>query len=124
MPFIVDADGTITTYQGDTGELVINGIPNDQNYKLFFAVQDKKRNIIGNEIMVNSLQKDSVAITVNADLTNLLEVPMNKTFETYYYGVKLCIPGTLSEDTLFISNGNFATQNKIIVYPKKVEGIL
>ncbi|OLA78689.1 MAG: hypothetical protein BHW55_00205 [Candidatus Melainabacteria bacterium 35_41] len=124
MPFIVDADGTITTYQGDTGELVINGIPNDQNYKLFFAVQDKKRNIIGNEIMVNSLQKDSVAITVNADLTNLLEVPMNKTFETYYYGVKLCTPGTLSEDTLFISNGNFATQNKIIVYPKKVEGIL
>lgn len=43
MPFIVDADGTITTYQGDTGELVINGIPNDQNYKLFFAVQDKKK---------------------------------------------------------------------------------
>lgn len=124
MPFIVDADGTITTYQGDTGELVINGIPNDQNYKLFFAVQDKKRNIIGNEIMVNSLHKDSVAITVNADLTNLLEVPMNKTFETYYYGVKLCAPGTLSEDTLFISNGDFATQNKIIVYPKKVEGIL
>lgn len=123
MPFLVDTEGTIQTYQGDTGELVINGIPTDQNYKVFFAIQDIKRNFIGKEIMVNSLGKEAVSINVTADLTNLLKVPANKQYETYYYGIKLCTPGTLNEDTMFIAGGDFLTRNKIIVYPKKVEGV-
>ncbi len=122
MPFLVEADGTILTYQGDTGELVINGIPTDQNYKVYFAIQDEKRNFIGKELMVNSLSQSSVSIHIDSELTDLLEVPINKKNNIYYYGIKLCTPGTLDEDTMFIAGGDFATQNKIIVYPKKVEG--
>ncbi len=122
MPFIPDADGTITTYQGDTGDLIINGIPVDQNYRVYFAIQDAKRNFKGSEIMVNSLNQSSVVIHIPAEVTDELSVPLNKSYETYYYGIKLVTPGTFDENTLFVSGGGFATQNKIIVYPKKVEG--
>lgn len=123
MPFIIDEDGTVTTYQGDSGELVINGLPTDQNYRIYFAIQDAKRNFRGSEVMINSLYQDTVKIYIPASVTDELTVPLNKSFETYYYGIKLVTPGTLAEDTMFISNGDFATQNKIIVYPKKVEGV-
>lgn len=122
MPFIVDNDGTISTYQGDSGELVINGIKTDQNYKVYFAIQDAKRNFRGKQVMVNSLFQDTVKIYIPADVTDELTVPLNKKFETYFYGIKLVTPGSLAEDTMFIGGGDFATQNKIIVYPKKVEG--
>ena len=100
MPFIPDADGTITTYQGDTGDLIINGIPVDQNYRVYFAIQDAKRNFKGSEIMVNSLNQSSVVIHIPAEVTDELSVPLNKSYETYYYGIKLVTPGTFDENTL------------------------
>lgn len=123
MALKIDDSGTIYLYQGDTGEIVINGIPDDQNYKVYFAVQDMKRNPIGKEIELNSLGNSSVAIYLNASLTNELTVPTNKKYETYQYGVKICTPGTLNEDTLFISDGDFGTVNTMYVYPRKVEGV-
>lgn len=122
MPFVVESDGTIKTYQGDTGSLLINGIPTDQNCQVYLAIQDAKRNFIGKELMVNSFNQSSVEIYIDSDLTDLLTVPANKSFETYYYGVKLCSGERGEEDTMFIGDGDFATQNKILVYPKKVEG--
>lgn len=122
MAFIVDENGTIKLYQGDSGDLVVNGIPTDQNYKVYLAIQDAKRNPVVNEIMVNSLLKSSVSMYLDSSVTDLLQVPTNKKYETYYYGIKLCTPGTLEEDTLFIENSDFGVQNKIIVYPKIVEG--
>ena len=123
MALKIDDSGTIYLYQGDTGEIVINGIPDDQNYKVYFAVQDMMRNPIGKEIELNSLGNSSVAIYLNASLTNELTVPTNKKYETYQYGVKICTPGTLNEDTLFISDGDFGTVNTMYVYPRKVEGV-
>ena len=65
----------------------------------------------------------SVAIYIDATVTNELTVPTNKKYETYQYGVKICTPGTLNEDTLFIGEGDFGNVNTMYVYPKKVEGI-
>ena len=39
----IDTDGTITLYQGDSGELVISGFDSTKNYTVYFAVQNKKR---------------------------------------------------------------------------------
>lgn len=122
MPFIVENDGTIKTFQGDTGNLMIDGIPTDQNYKVYFAIQDAKRNFIGKELMINSMCQNSVELYIDTSLSDLLTVPVNKAFETYYYGVKLCSGERGEEDTMFIGDGDFSTQNKILVYPKKVEG--
>lgn len=125
MPFIADYGGTITTFQGDSGKLVVNDLPTDQNYKLYFAIQDAKRNFRGKEVMVYSLNQPSVEIFIPAEVTDELTVPLNKSFETYYYGVKKVFqikPGIYEEDTLFVNGGDFATKNRIIVYPKRVEG--
>lgn len=123
MALKIDEEGTIYLYQGDTGEIVINGIPDDQNYKVYFAVQDMKRNPVGKEIVANSMENSSVAINLDASVTDELIVPANKKYETYQYGVKICTPGTLNEDTLFIGSGDFGTVNTMYVYPKKVEGM-
>lgn len=34
MALSIDSDGTITMYQGDTGEIIINGLNTDKNYKV------------------------------------------------------------------------------------------
>ena len=122
MPFIPDADGTITTYQGDTGDLIINGIPVDQNYRVYFAIQDKKRNLIGDELQVAANKTSSIVFFLTSDYTDLLTVPQGKQYEIYTYGIKACETESSTEDTLFVSDGNYGTQNMIIVYPRKVIG--
>ncbi|MFR1672354.1 MAG: hypothetical protein ACLSWI_05350, partial [Candidatus Gastranaerophilaceae bacterium] len=109
--------GDIKIYQGDTGEIIINGIPQDQNYKVFFAVQDSLRNPVGTEIMVNSNNLASVAIKLTSELTNMLKVPKNKSVEVYQYGIKICTPGSMEENTLFIGNTDFGDVNNLFVYP-------
>lgn len=122
MAFSVDNFGNITLVQGDSGELAISGIPTDDNYSVYFAIQDENRTPIGDEISVNSSKSSSVIFVIPASLTNLLTVKRNEEIATYYYGVKLCDESGL-EDTMLLGNSNIGDRNTITVYPKKVEGI-
>lgn len=122
MAFKIDKDGNITMLQGDSGTIVVNGLNPEKNYKIYFAIQDKNRNIIGNELCVNSNKSSSVVFELTGDYTNLMTVPKNKIYEIYYYGIKQCSEGGL-EETFLINNSEIGNVNTITVFPKKVEGI-
>ena len=123
MGYLVNSNGDITITQGDSFELVLNGIPTDQNYKVYFAIQDAERNPVGQEIMVESNQEAAVAIKVTGNYSNQLAVEEDSKTTTYYYGVKLCSETDNTEDTLLIGNKTMGEVNTIKVYPRKVEGI-
>ena len=123
MAYIVETSGNITLVQGDSIELVINGIPTDQNYKVYFAAQDEERVPVGNEIEVDSLNQPSVTIKLLGNYTNQFAVPEDKKSQKYYYGVKLCSVQDQTEDTLLLGESVIGGLNTITVYPRKVEGI-
>ena len=52
MAFVVDENtGDITLVQGDSGEIVIEGLPTDGNYSVYFAFYNENRKTIGEEVM-------------------------------------------------------------------------
>lgn len=117
----IDEQGNITLRQGDSFELVLNGLPTDQNYNVFFAAQDKERNPIGNEIEVATNGASSITVFLDADFTDLLTVEEGATSQVYYYGVKICSTVSINqiETTLVLGE---ADNNTITVYPRKVKG--
>ena len=121
MAFEIDNNGNITMVQGDSGQLVINGLNTDKNYSVYFAIQDENRKPIGNEIVVNSNKQSSVAFVLSSSLTDLLKVNQNDETATYYYGVKVC-DNSGFEDTMLVGDSIIGDKNSITVYPKKVEG--
>jgi hypothetical protein len=123
MAYKVDENGNITLIQGDSIELVVNGIPTDQNYKVYFAAQNEERAPIGSEIMVESLGQASVVIKLLGNYTNQFTVDEDKKSQKYYYGIKLCSEIDEIEDTLGIGGTDLGGLNTITVFPRKVEGI-
>ena len=123
MAFIVDENANISMIQGDSGTLVIEGLNTDKNYTVYFAVQDKNRKPIGNELYVNSNYSSNVIFYLTGNFTDLLTVNKNEECSVYYYGVKICSSEDNSEDTLILGNGSMSDLNTITVYPKKVEGV-
>lgn len=123
MAFKVDENGNITLIQGDSGELVIQGLNTDQNYTVYLAVQDKTRKPVGNELQVQTNCRDTVTFMLTGEFTDLLAVDRNESFSVYYYGIKVCSSSTFLEDTLIFENSEIGDLNTITVYPKKVEGI-
>ena len=121
MAFMIDNDGNITMIQGDTGRLVVNGLMTDQNYDVYFAIQDENRRSIGNEISVQSNSQPTVVFELSSNLTDLLKVGQDEETHEYYYGVKTCTADGF-EDTLTIGSVDMGDVNTITVYPKKVEG--
>lgn len=121
MAFNIDKNGNITMVQGDSGSLIINGLKTDKNYTVYLAIQDTKRNPVGNELRVNTNKSSSVVFELTGDFTDLMTVPKNESHAIYYYGIKLCSDDSY-EDTLIIGDGDIGSSNSIIVYPKKVEG--
>ena len=119
---IIDTDGTITLYQGDSGEIVISGFDSSKKYTVYFAIQDEKRNLIGEELQVSVTDSDTVTFILTPKFTDLLTVPPNKPYKIYYYGVKVCETETSLEDTLFIADSTYGDLNRMIVYPRKVKG--
>ena len=122
MAFLVDENGDISLIQGDSGELVIDGFDTDKNYTVYFAVQDKNRKPIGNELYVNSNKQSVVSFNLTGSFTDLLTVNKNEAYAVYYYGIKVCSQDGY-EDTVCLGNKDIGEINTIIVYPKKVEGI-
>lgn len=123
MSLIVDSDGTISLYQGDSGELVIYGLDEKKNYTVYLAIQDKNREIIGEELQVSVNNSDNVTFVFSPKFTDLLEVPKTKPYEIYFYGIKTCEVDNSKEDTLFIGDNTYGDLNRIIVYPRKVKGV-
>lgn len=123
MAYIVETSGNITLVQGDSIELVINGLPTDQSYEVYFAAQNEERIPVGSEIMVESLGQESVTIKLTGNYTNLFTVEEDKKSQKYYYGVKLCSVTDDTEDTLLLGESVIGGLNTITVYPRKVEGI-
>lgn len=121
MAFKIDENGNITLIQGDSGQLVVNGLPTDKNYTVYFAIQDKNRKPIGSEISVETNKNSSVTFNLLGSFTDLLLVNKGEETATYYYGVKICTTDGF-EDTLTIGSGDMGDRNTITVYPKKVEG--
>ena len=121
MAFEIDNNGNITMVQGDSGQLVINGLNTDKNYSVYFAIQDENRRPIGNEIKVQSNSQPIVVFELTADLTDLLKVGQDEETHEYYYGIKTCTKDGF-EDTVIIEDGQIGDINTITVYPKKVEG--
>ena len=119
---IIDNDGTITLYQGDSGEVVISGFDKSKNHTVYFAIQDDKRNFVGEELQVSVANSDTVTFILTHEYTDLLTVPPNKPYKIYYYGIKVCETENAIEDTLFIAGGTYGDLNRIIVYPRKVKG--
>ena len=122
MSLIIDNDGTISLYQGDSGEVVVSGLDIEKSYTVYFAIQDSSRNLIGQELQVGVSNSDSVTFVLTPEYTDLLEVPKNKPYEIYFYGIKACESNTSREDTLFVADNTFGDLNRIIVYPRKVKG--
>lgn len=122
MSLIIDNDGTISLYQGDSGEIVVSGFDIDKKYTVYFAIQDLDRKLIGQELQVSVSKSDTVTFVLTPDYTDLLIVPKNKPYEIYFYGIKACETDTLREDTLFIADSTYGDLNRLIVYPRKVIG--
>jgi hypothetical protein len=123
MAYIVETSGNITLVQGDSMELVIDGIPTDQSCEVYFAAQNEERQPIGSEIMVESLGQPSVVIKLLGNYTRQFTVEEDKKSQKYYYGVKLCSRNDDTEDTLLLGESPIGGLNTITVYPMKVEGI-
>ena len=119
----IDSDGTISIYQGDSGEFSIYGLDEEQNCIVCLAVQDKNRKLIGQELQVSVNNYGSATFVFTPEFTDLLTVPLKKPYEIYYYGIKVCVEDSSIEDTLFIADGIFGDLNSIIVYPRKVKGV-
>lgn len=121
MAITIDKNGNLSLIQGDSGTLLINGINTDRNYTVYFAIQDKHRKTIGNELQVSSNKSDTVVFELTGNFTDLMTVPKNENYEIYYYGLKVCSDDNL-EDTLLIGSNEIGNLNTITVFPKKVEG--
>ena len=124
MSLIIDKDGTISLYQGDSGELVISGLDSSKNYTVYFAIQDIERNLIGEELQVAVSNSDTVTFVLTPQYTDLLIVPKNKPYEIYFYGIKACESESNIENTMFVAESTYGDLNRIIVYPRKVKGLL
>lgn len=123
MSLIIDDEGTISLYQGDSGEIVVSGLDNKKNYTVYFAIQDINRNLIGEELQVAVTCSDTVTFILTPEYTDLLKVPKNKPYEIYFYGIKACETDKNIENTMFVAESSYGDLNRIIVYPQKVKGI-
>lgn len=119
--FIIDEKtGNITLRQGDNAELSIEDIPEDKEYDIYFSIYDSNRNIIFElrEIPVNG----SVTFKITPANTELLTVPDGQKTANYFWAVKRCYEPDNFEDTLIVGDKGVADVNKVLVYPKIVEG--
>lgn len=123
MAFKVDENANIFLIQGDSGTFIIDGLPTDKNYAVYFAVTDENRNTVGGELLVYSNYSSKVIFSLTGDYTDLLTVPKNEEYAVYYYGIKLCDLQNDVEDTLVLAGNDISGVNMITVYPKKVEGV-
>ena len=122
MTITMDEKGTLSLYQGDSGEIIVSGLDTEEDYIVYLAIKDKNRNTIGDEIQISANKNSTISFFLTSDYTELLTVPKGKPYEVYTYGIKVCNSTTNTEDTLFVAGKTYGEENLIIVYPQKVSG--
>ncbi|MBQ2396025.1 MAG: hypothetical protein II304_03125 [Bacteroidales bacterium] len=119
----VFSNGDIKMLQGETIEFVVNGLPTDENYKLFWEVQNEDRTRVGNQLEFDTLNLPSVTIKALANFTNLFVVPSDEKSAKYYHALKLCSVSTKNEITLRFKGKQIGDRNIITVFPRQAEGL-
>ena len=126
-------NGTIYTRVGEPTYLTFGGLPTDKNYKLYLGIKTiNTRETVGNEIFVETNNSATVDLVIPVEVVNLLEVPLNKSYNKYTWGIKLCYhdpaTNTIYEKTIIPKNNDgterpYGSINYLIVYPEQVKGI-
>lgn len=119
--FIIDEEtGNITLRQGDSAEIGIEDIPDDREYDMYFSIYDSNRKIIFElkEVPVDR----AVTFKLTPEDTDLLTVPIGQKTGNYFWAIKRCYEPDNFEDTLLVGDKGVADVNKVLVYPKIVEG--
>ena len=118
MTIQMSDNGSISIFQGDSGEITVDGLNPDLNYYVYFEVRDENGDSAG-AINVTSNNADSVTFRLSPSFTDGLSVPTGESYQVYYYGIKICPAGSTEENTVLPDMGN---QLPLIVYRKIVEG--
>ena len=127
MTIYVANDGSISLYQGDSGNITFKGLPQDKNYSVHFAFYDPEYNqIVGEDLVLNAEYNSEVSFPISASFTDNLKVLSGESCRIYNYGLKIC--SGEDEYTLIpkveIVDGKpvFQSAPLVYVYPKYVEG--
>lgn len=120
MSLNIDDKGNIFIYQGDSGQVVVSGIPTDKNYDVFFMVKDLYNRQIGESLKVVSNFCSNVRFMITSEFSNFLKIPEGEQAGFYTYGLKTKDDAGV-ENTLFVKGCCYGDLNHIIVFPKKVE---
>lgn len=120
--FVVDENsGDLTLHQGDTGEYVVTGLPdNREGARIYFEVQDAKRKTVGSQIP-SVIERQTAVFRFNQSLTNLLTVRLVEETAEYYGGIKICTDEG-DEETVNVGDKQDGERIIITVYPKVAEG--
>lgn len=119
--FQVNGDtGNIICRQGDSGDITFTGIDKSKSYQVYFSIYNNKRKIIHE--LHGVPYEGLITFGLTPEITDKLTVPIGEKTAIYYYGVKICLPDENYEDTLVVGNKEITALNKILVYPKIVEG--
>lgn len=119
MSLNIDDRGNIYIYKGDSGEIVVSGLPTDKNYKVYFSIKDLKNRTI-NSLDVMSNFNDSVTFSITSEFSDMLLVPKDEEVGFYSYGIKT-IDDNGVENTLFVDGSCYGETNRVLVFPEKVE---
>lgn len=123
MSYIVEDDGTVKVYQGDTAQIPFYDIPNDKDYLFSLGIFDSAKRFIG-EFTKRTGKQEVLFIDIPASFTDKLKVFRSFKFQVYYYGVKLSDVETGREDTCTVNNKEYGSLNRLVVYPKQSEGLI
>ena len=127
MTIYVSQDGTISLYQGDSGNLTFSGLPQDKEYEVHLAFYDPDSNrIVGKDLVLSSEGQSKISFGIPSSFTDQLYVPQGDDFKIFSYGLKIC--SGEDEYTLIpkvkLMEGQpvFEAAPLVYVYPKYVEG--
>ena len=108
-------------FQGDTGNIIINGIPKTRDYRIYFQIntmEGEKLFVIDD---ITSNYHSTVVIPIGTEISDRLPVGQ------YCYAVKLCYD--YSEETVIpmlrntgSSPSTYKNKALFLVYPKQIEG--
>ena len=120
MSLNIDKKGNIYIYQGDSGEIVISGLPTDKNYRVCFSIKDINNKIVSELLEVMSNCNSQVIFSITSAFSLKLKIPKEEEVGFFSYGIKT-IDEEGNENTLFVEGCGYGEKNKVIVFPQKVE---
>lgn len=119
MSLNIDEKGNVYIYKGDSGDIIVSGLPTDKNYKVYFTIKDLKNKTV-NSLDIMSNFKSSVTFSITSEFSEMLTIPKNEEIGFYSYGLKT-LDEEGNEDTLFVDGSCYGTTNRVFVFPEKVE---